>query len=107
MTAPYSSSLTTHRQGYDYSATYVTDEGVSVRVTIHTDAYEFQSRSKAEVWSPATLSWNEAAKLPYGEMESAGVSDAVRRDKAARLIGLDEDRLLAETTELPGVGRLA
>lgn len=39
-----------------------------VRLTIKSDSYQFQSFARAEVWNPATLSWNQVHSLHYTEM---------------------------------------
>ncbi|AFN39616.1 hypothetical protein MP1412_45 [Pseudomonas phage MP1412] len=39
-----------------------------VRLTIKSDSYKFQSFARAEVWNPATLSWNQVHSIHYAEM---------------------------------------
>lgn len=39
-----------------------------VRLTIKSDSCQFQSFARAEVWSPATLSWNQVYSIHYSEM---------------------------------------
>ena len=39
-----------------------------VRLTIKSDSYQFQSFARAEVWNPATLSWNQVHSIHYAEM---------------------------------------
>ena len=39
-----------------------------VRLTIKSDSYKFQSFARAEVWNPATLSWNQDHSIHYAEM---------------------------------------
>lgn len=39
-----------------------------VRLTIKSDSYQFQSFARAEVWNPATLSWNQVHSIHYSEM---------------------------------------
>lgn len=39
-----------------------------VRLTIKSDSYKFQSFARAEVWNPATLSWNQVHSIHYTEM---------------------------------------
>src|SRR5690606_37301673 len=34
-----------------------------VRLTIKSDSYKFQSFARAEVWNPATLSWNHVHSI--------------------------------------------
>lgn len=40
----------------------------NVRLTIRSDSYQFQSFARAEVWSQATLSWNQVHSTHYAEM---------------------------------------
>lgn len=46
-------------QGYTFTETHEV-KGVKVRLVVYRDAYTTQNRFYAEVWSPATLSWNRA-----------------------------------------------
>lgn len=53
-------------------------DGYRVRYRIRLNTYSFQSYAKAEVWSPATLSWSEVVTIapdtwhtsPYNTEES-------------------------------------
>lgn len=40
------------------------------RIRIKSDDFDFQSHAVAEVWSEQTLSWNEAARIPYTRMKT-------------------------------------
>lgn len=56
--------------------------GFKVRYKVRANFYEFQSWAKAEVWSPATLSWNEVATVAASSWWQAGatVNEEVGRD---------------------------
>lgn len=55
--------ITASSQGWQREVT-VRWRGHKIRASIYRDSYDFQSRIHAEVWSPATLSWNRVRTLP-------------------------------------------
>jgi hypothetical protein len=62
--------------------------GHKVRVTIYRDSYIFQSRIYSEVWSPATLSWNQVERRAgedYAELPNAYSLNGPRNTDQARV----------------------
>jgi hypothetical protein len=58
-------------QNVNYSETLKHDKtGIKVRLSIRSNPYRFQCHARAEVWSPVTLSWNEAVSLDSGAMKT-------------------------------------
>jgi len=47
---------------WTFEQTYDVD-GTKVRVHVHRDPYDFQSRIYSEAWSPALLQWNRVQTL--------------------------------------------
>lgn len=47
-----------------------TDDGKKVRIDIKSDSYNFQSHAWADVWNPATLSWNRVANIHFSDMKT-------------------------------------
>lgn len=41
-----------------------------IRAKIKSDSYDFQSYAKVDVYSPASLSWNEIGSIPYANMNT-------------------------------------
>lgn len=45
--------------------------GHKVRLIVRSDSYSFQSYAHADVWSPATLSWNRIVNIHHSNMATA------------------------------------
>lgn len=64
MSLGYTSLYEGRSSSFDYEEG-TTIRGLPVRFRIHQDFYPHQSYAKAEVFSPATLSWNEVAQVHW------------------------------------------
>lgn len=70
-TAPNTNLLkeTINKGRLDVTARRVLSLGdFKVRLTIKSNRYKFKSFARAEVWNPATLSWNQVRSINYAEM---------------------------------------
>jgi len=73
-----------------------------VRLTIKSDSYRSQSFAQAEVWNPATLSWNQVHSLHYAEMKTQHqlIYLPAKSGLDIRHFTQDMDRLLEMTKQI-------
>lgn len=62
-------AITKNSQDVVLSTTYRAGAN-KFRITIKSNAYDFQSFARVEVWSPVTFSWNELHSIPYAAMQT-------------------------------------
>lgn len=90
------------RQGYDRVTTHDIS-GTKVRVTMHRDSYDNQSRFYAEAFSTTDLRWNRIAWLPgeqFADMPSPYGSGVAVEDAMSEALDEVEELLLAEVSSL-------
>lgn len=75
----------------------------TLRMTVKSDSYIFQSEAHAEVWSNAALTWNSVYGIPYAAMATpTGLMHQVQDAAIGKATAADMARLERMALEILG-----